>query len=138
MANPRQLKFVMFDAPPNRVELPPSGEVAVTVRLGAKWQKAGTGEVVELWECDHHHDGDCPYTEPGLAEANGECCLLLAHAKLLGWWAGEFNDLPRNLLMIEHSYKARFIEGLAKQMHAAYGEAFTEDAQVTALIFQVL
>lgn len=139
MAKARQLKYIVM-AGTGEVDLPKSGEVAVTVRLGSKWQAAGTGEVVELWECEKGHGGDCPdmVDVPDEPDTGREACRLRGHAKVLGWWSGVFQKLPPQLLAIEHSYNARTLAGLAGEMAQAYGDSFTLDSQVTALIFQVL
>ena len=127
MSKIRQLKNVEHDF---EVAV---GDAGVTVRLGAKWQAAATGEVVELWLCDEPHDGDCPIELPDADRA--PLCDQRGHGKILGWWTGAFTDLPVSLRLIEHEMMARTSKGLYDSMRRAYGDAFGSDSIVTALIY---
>ncbi len=131
MSKLRQLKNVAHDF---EVAV---GDVGVTVRLGAKWQVAGTGEVVELWRCDTPHDDDCPETFLDDNAGRHDLCAQQGHGKILGWWTGAFEDLPVALVAIEHEAACRHkIKALYASMVRAYGsDAFKSDSIVTALIY---
>lgn len=134
MASPRQLKFIQNGEP---MDLPNKGEIAITVRLGQKWQLAGTGEIVELWVCGNPHTGNCPVIATPAEGGEIALCKSPGPARVLGWWAGPFADIPPRLLSIG-TPNTRVGKGLVEAMRSAYGEAFTEDAEVTVLIFERL
>ena len=103
----------------------PAGDVGVTVRLGTKWSHQLPDTVMDLWECPQGHKGDC--VEPQ--------CQWRGTARILGSWVGPFDQLPPALLSIEHNNDCRTVDGLAESMLRGYGDKFSAESVVTALIY---
>jgi len=103
--------------------------IAITIRLGAKWQRS-IGELIDLWECDYPHAGVCTY--------NLARCHQRGTAMVIGWWYGRLADVPESLISLEHEESCRTTDGLTVALVRAYGEdvIMNEDSpMVTALVY---
>ena len=100
------------------------GDVGCTIRKGSKWAKVPIGETLELMNCNQPHQGTC-----------GEDCKREGTGKAIGSWLGKFQELPRNLLQIEHNIAARDIVTLKEMLEVGYG-SIAEDDIIIALVYQ--
>lgn len=131
-----QLKNVQHDFTVN------VGEVAVTVRLGDKWNNAyrdalkedGGALVVDLWQCEEPHSGEC--SEFG--SVTRFPCHLRGTGVIIGAWRGNLIDIPQTLLWLEHEPDAQEWRGLYKSLRRGYGDQISPLSPVTALIYQRL
>ena len=102
------------------------GDVGVTVRKGTKWSGYREGTMLDLWECEEGHPGDC---------ATYGKCLYRGSAKILGSWVGRLVELPPSLLAMEHNIEARDMSVLKMMLILGYGQ-ISDDDIVTALIYE--
>lgn len=96
------------------------GDVGVTIRKGYKWA-LNQGTEFDLVE---QHSDEKPDEVVGTGVA-------------IGNWLGRFKNVPNNLLKIEHNEWAQDKDTCFDMMKAGYGD-FTEDSEVTALIYERL
>lgn len=95
------------------------GEIAVTIRNGLKWsERLNIGNTIEL--VFQKYKGD-----------NG---VKVGEGRILGFWNGRFNTLPKSLIMLEHNRNARNEIILEKMLKTIYPD-FKNDNYVTALIY---
>ena len=95
------------------------GEVGVSVRYGNKWavEQGFEFDLVEQYSNPDHED------------------KVVGRGRALGFWRGPFNELPGNLLNIEHNFDARNYHILKDMLSYSYPD-FTEESEVTALIYE--
>jgi len=111
------------------------GMIGATVRLGSKWSKQPVGTIVDLWQCDRPHAGDCPAPAGGDAVGPDVGCVRRGQAQIVGHWCGELIDLPTGVLALEHETASRTWDGLVASLRRAYGDLVAASAKVTALLY---
>jgi len=103
------------------------GATASTVRNGFKWADLEEREHIELCVCTPE-----PEDEYGKHESHD----VQGEGVVLALWFGYFKDIPAKLLSYEHEVRSREYSGLLASMRKAYGNAFSEDAPVTVIIYR--
>jgi len=96
-----------------------AGNVGVTIRKGVKWALRPGSKFALI---EQHSDEEVE------DEAVGS-------GTVLGHWSGRFDEVPANLMKIEHNDAATDPEVCLAMMKAGYGDKFTEADLVTALIY---
>ncbi len=94
-------------------------DIGVTIRKGLKWaiQPNEKFHLVEEFSDDKEDK-------------------LVGKGISLGFWTGDFFNIPSRLLKMEHNVCARNKEVLFDMMKEGYGDSFDEWTIVTALIYQ--
>lgn len=97
------------------------GKIQVTVRDGHKWN-------------------DIVYCLPYIADIykTGEEDRKLGEATIVGKMVLNADDIPDEVLKLEHSPSCRTADGLFAAMRRAYGEDWESDREVTVLFFEFL
>src|SRR5258708_20229372 len=100
------------------------GNSGSTVRKGPKWSDA-MGQDLALCVCTHRQTDTyaCPEED------------IQGHGKVFGVWYGKFVDIPARYLQIEHVVRSRQYIGLLDSMRKAYGDSFSEQDEVTVLLY---
>lgn len=96
------------------------GEIGVTIRKGIKWYlHSNLSDRVELVE-----------------NFNG-VRKTVGLGKIIGYWIGEYHNIPEPLVRMEHNKKARSRKVLHKMMVKAYGKIENTDYVIAVLYIRL-
>ncbi|MCU1301759.1 MAG: hypothetical protein JWQ87_2043 [Candidatus Sulfotelmatobacter sp.] len=102
----------------------PVQRVGTTVRRGNKWADS-FGQTLALCVCAQRQT-DTHTCSPEDIQGHGEVIEI---------WNGSFRDVPARLLEHEHEERSRKYSGLLESMRFAYGKNFSEDENVTIVVY---
>jgi hypothetical protein len=91
-----------------------------TVRNGSKWADS-LGQTLELCVCTGTLASPIHTVE--------------GHAIVTSIWTGKFSEVPAKFIEFEHEIASRSWTGLFASMRRAYGDSFTQDNEVTVVIY---